>query len=100
MNRFAYSSLIDTCRKEGFLPNVSWFVNTNAARVLYVNLNLGVTLMDMETVLPSTMDAVVKVPLISDGLEPVGIYAVSLKYPGNPLVQSVFDFLKNHPELC
>ena len=56
--------------------------------------------MDMETVLPSTMDAVVKVPLISDGLEPVGIYAVSLKYPGNPLVQSVFDFLKNHPELC
>ena len=100
VNRFAYSSLIDTCRKEGFLPNVSWFVNTNAARILYVNLNLGVTLMDMETVLPSTMDAVVKVPLVSDGLEPVGIYAVSLKYPGNPLVQSVFDFLKSRPELC
>ena len=100
VNRFAYSSLIDTCRKEGFLPNVSWFVNTNAARIMYVNMNLGVTLMDMETVLPSTMDALVKVPIVSGGLEPVGIYAVSLKYPGNPLVQSVFDFLKSRLELC
>lgn len=93
--RFSYTSLIRACQKEGFFPNVSRFVNSNPARLMCVQQNWGVTLIDMETQMPTSMEDLVRIPVYSDWLEPIGMYAVSMRYPRNPLVQNFFDFLSS-----
>lgn len=92
--RFSDASLISACQQVGFYPNIACFANCNLARILYVELGMGVTLMDMNTVL-SEQGNVRMVRLKETGLEQTSTFAISKKNVSNPKVETFFQYIKD-----
>lgn len=91
------NSLVAMCTKEGFYPKISRYASSNMARIYYVSLGWGVTLMDAEVPLPPWAN-VVAVPFRSPNNAAPTDIGVELAWPADSTNPTVGLFVETAKE--
>ncbi len=91
--RFSGPSLVSACEEAGFTPRIAYFANCNSARVMYVELACGITLMDEEITL-HPKSHVRRIPLAQKDVAHTGTYVLSSRDTTNKNVRTFLDYLE------